>query len=384
MEPEKRNYFVYFYAYFAAQVIFIYVNVFLPVYFFHVLDINYTELAFIQIFAYSAFFIKPIIAIYFDRIKSINKILIIVSSFGTLFSLIFLIIYLNVLIIFGIFLGINFAFISIIDTAIDKIIVSNSPDEKSKDRNALITQLGAIIGAIFPNVIFLIIFKDIYSIATWQLFYLIGILAIFPIIFMSFLLRKNTLIIEENINISESEINKKSIILISIILFLSYSHRIFEWTLEPWILSKYGEENFSLFLIFLIIIIIINAFGVILAGTISNRFSRKKIMILSSLSIGILFIIAPFTDMIMFFLILAIVQIFSGFIIINLISLMISTSHKKVVYYQVMATFAILASVIFIPLGTILSVIISTEIIIVIAGALRILCIIPICLLEDV
>ena len=86
MKIFKRNYVVYFYAYFAAQVIFIYVNVYLPVYFFRVLDINRTELAFIQIFAYSALLIKPLLAIYFDKERSKRKILIIISSFGVVIS----------------------------------------------------------------------------------------------------------------------------------------------------------------------------------------------------------------------------------------------------------------------------------------------------------
>jgi len=74
-------------------------------------------------------------------------------------------------------------------------------------------------------------------------------------------------------------------------------------------------------------------------------------------------IIVPFTDIITFFILLGIIQILAGFIVINIIVLMIEYSQKKVVYFQIMATFVFVAYVIFIPLGTYLSAFIATELI---------------------
>jgi len=378
MKTYKRNYFVYFYAYFAAQVIFIYVNVYLPVYFFNVLNINRTELAFIQLFAYSALFIKPIIAIYFDKVKSTKKILVIASSFGILVSYIFLIFNLNYLLIFGIFLGLNFACISIIDVVIDKTIVEFSPDEKSKDKNATCTQLGAITGAIFPNIIAFLIFTNIYSIPIWDQFFLIGIFAIFPLIFIGFIIKDNSYESEVSQESHEKEIDLKSILLICIILFLFYGERIFEYPFEPWVLEKFGAENLSLFLFLLLLLILLNALGVLLAGMLSNKLDRKKILFIASLLYGILLIIVPFTDIITFFILLGIIQILAGFIVINIIALMIDFSQKKVIYFQIMASFVFLSYVIFIPLGTYLSAYIATELIIVIAGLLKLFSLIPI------
>ena len=62
---------------------------------------------------------------------------------------------------------------------------------------------------------------------------------------------------------------------------------------------------------------------------------------------------------------------------------MIKYSQNKVVYYQIMGTFAILSVVIFVPLGTYLSALIVTELLIVFAGVLKIVSIIPIFLLID-
>ena len=364
-------------------MVYIYVNVYLPIYFFNILKVNRIELAYVQIFSYSAFFIRPLIAIYFDKEKYAIKTVIILSSVGIFVSFIFFIFNLNLLIIFGIFLGINFACASIMRVAIEKIIIVNSPDDRTKNKNALYIQLGIVFGALFPNLIFIIIFTDLYSLPTWNQFFLIGILSIFPIVIFSFLLKIGTDPIIELKTTTENQINKRSIILLSIILFLFYAERIYEYPAEPWILSKYGEENFTLLAMFVAIIIVINALGLILAGFYTDKFDRIKILTFSSLAYGILLIIAPFTDMYTFFILFGIMQIFSGFILVNLIALMIEFSKKRAVYFQLMTASAILAIVIFVPLGTYLSLFIATEFIFVAAGVMKLLSIIPILLLRE-
>ena len=54
--------------------------------------------------------------------------------------------------------------------------------------------------------------------------------------------------------------------------------------------------------------------------------------------------------------------------LINLISLMIDTSKKQVLYYQIIAFFSILAKLIFVPLGDYLSLFIPVETIMFISG----------------
>jgi hypothetical protein len=264
------------------------------------------------------------------------------------------------------------------DVAIDKIIVNSSPNEKIKDRNALCVQLGAMFGAILPNIISFIIFTDIYSRSIWNIFFLIGIIIIIPLPLITFLLKGDIDISEKNLDNSNKNVDSKAILIMCIFLFLLYSDKLFEYPLEPWILTKYGEENFSIFLLFLIVLIFINAIGTVMAGIISSKFDRKKILFSSICSTGILLLILPFTNMITFFIILGILQILAGFIVINIIAIMIEISQKKVIYYQIMSSSIILASVIFIPLGTYLTYLIPTEFIIITAGILTILSIIPI------
>ena len=152
MMTHRRNLTLYFYGYFVIQVIFIYINVFLPVYFFNVLNVNRAELAFIQIFSYSALFIKPVISLIFDKDYSLlmKRAIALVSPIGIFLSFVLFILNLNSLPIFGIFFGINLACSSTLDVIIDKILVTQSPDGKTKDKNVMYTQLGAIFGALFP------------------------------------------------------------------------------------------------------------------------------------------------------------------------------------------------------------------------------------------
>ncbi len=140
----------------------------------------------------------------------------------------------------------------------------------------------------------------------------------------------------------------------------------------------YGAENLTLILIFFGIIIILNAVGVILAGLFPNKFERTKVLFIASLIYGILLIIAPFTNMVLFFTLFGIMNICSGFIIVNIMGLMNEYSQKKVVYYQSMWFFGLLAIVIFVPVGTYLSAFIATETIIVIGGIFRLISLIPI------
>jgi hypothetical protein len=317
-------------------------------------------------------------AIYFDKTKSKIKLMFIICSIGFFLSFAVISFTLSKLIYFGIFLGINLTFGSLLDVIIDKLIVVNTPDLKTMEKNAMFSRIGALFGAIYPNLIFLIIFTDIYRSDTWNLFFLIGIFTIFPIIIMGFFINSGTILEEGIQNISKDNINRKNLLLMSVIWFLIYAEKLYEYPLEPFILEKYGEENFSLFVFFFIIIILIHSFSVIIAGLVSDKFHRKKLLLTSIISYGILMCIAPFTDMFTFFIIFGIMQIFFGFISINLVVYTIEFSKKKVIYYQLMIKSSILfissnslqqvrqESIGFSPLYTVLAEIVDLIIIIII------------------
>jgi hypothetical protein len=97
---------------------------------------------------------------------------------------------------------------------------------------------------------------------------------------------------------------------------------------------------------------------------------------------GGLLAIAPFLNIYVFFILVSITQILSGFFLISLTTLMIDVSQKKVVVFQIMASCAILAKVTLNPLGTALSAVLSTEIIIMIAGILLAIASVPVYFVE--
>ena len=243
--------------------------------------------------------------------------------------------------------------------------------------NARYIFLGGMSGAIFPTLISFLIFSDMYSIPTWHLFFLILSFAIIPMIFMSYLLKGSFGSDKKEVDTIDNDIDKKSIVLLCICAFFAYGEKIYNYPLEPWIVERWGEQYFSLLLLLLMIMIILNALGIVIASIISNKYNRKKILALSLFLYGLLMIIASFTDKITFFIIFGIMQIFSGFIIVNLFSLMVKMSHKKVWLFQLLASFILIARVLLVPLGTYLSAFMPTELIIVIAGTLVLLAIIP-------
>jgi MFS family permease len=287
------------------------------------------------------------------------------------------------LVVFTICLGINFAFVSIVDVTIDKIIVEQREGEKVKDKNALYIQLGAVIGAILPNIFYFVLISDKTSPGQWNLFFIAGIIAIIPLLPIVFLLKNNVRDDNEITpkSIEERQISIQAIVLMCIFLFFAYSENLFNWLLEPWALDRLGPAS-DLFSIFMIIFILFNAIGLIFASIISHKYERKMLLISSTVFYGLILAIAPFMNIYIFFILVSITQIISGLLLINMITIMIDLSEKHVLVFQVMASFTILARVIFIPLGTALSASIATEIIIMIAGILTAISAVPVYFIE--
>ena len=380
----KRNYVVYFYGYFAGAIIGSVIHVYLPIYFYNLLNVSRVELAFVQIFSYSVLFLKLLMSIYFDRSMSKAWPLMILSSIGIFICFILILSTVQILILFGIFLGINFAFVSILDVAIDKFIVVQSPTKKLKEKNALCTNLGALSGSIFPSAMSLLMLSDVYSFELWNQFFLVGIITVAPLILIVFLLKVEGDIIPKKVtSVQGKSVPLKSVTFMCLFVFLAYADRLYEFPLEPWAITKLGSENMWLFSLFMVIFVAINATGLVIAGTISHKFNRKLLLIVATVIDGVLIIIAPFTNIIVFFILMAIVNFFAGFFIINMISMMIELSKSSVLIFQIISAFTIVSSVVFIPLGTFLSSFVPTEIIIAIAGALITLAIVPLIFIKD-
>lgn len=369
----KSNLFIYFYTYFSADMIFVYTRSYLPIYFSNIIKIDTTQLSFVLFLSYLALLLRPPISIYFDRKNSKRKFLVILSGFAILVSFSLLLFNLQSTLLFGVFYAILLAFISISSVGVNKIMISRSPDINSKNKNALLIQIGAISGSLFPIFIFLI---SVDSLSNWSIFFIMGIIFTAPLLLFYFFLKEkpydNYHEIEENP--TKSSINKKPIILVSLFLFLAYSDRLFSYSIKPWIST---QTSITFFSILWFILILIYTFGNIIGGIFLKKLNCKKILIITTLIIGTILFLVPFTNFSLFLVIYGAYFFVSGLFLIKLIPYKMELAQNRVFYYQLMTMFSILASIIFIPVGTYLYKYIETEIIIMISGILIILSIIP-------
>ena len=390
MDAQKKKFLLFFIIYFITKLMYVYINAYLPIYFTYASAINITKLGLILFISYSFLFTKPLLSIYFDKSsknstntkRSKRNILLIIGTIVAITSFIILIVSLELLIIFMIFLGINLAFVSLMDVIIDKLILEGSINETIKNKSAFYVQFGGIMGAIIPNVYYFFIMDDRTIFSSWYLFFITGIITLIVLIPSVFILKQNSPI-KENINKTLTErvsINPKNVILMSFFIFLSYGAYLYEWVLEPWAVKKLGSD--SMFAIFMIVFIIFQVISLFIAKKYTIRFDKKQVLMITSLIGGVLICVSPFMEIYIFFILMIIVQLISGFFLIAFITMMIDISQKKVLYFQIMAAFAVLANVIFTPLGLNISVVISAEWIIMIAGILQLIALIPLFFIE--
>jgi MFS family permease len=125
------------------------------------------------------------------------------------------------------------------------------------------------------------------------------------------------------------------------------------------------------------VFLLINTIGIVLAGLVSHRWNKKRILFYTTMIAGLALLVTPFIPRLIFVVIYAILMIIGGFMLVNLISLVIDASQERITIYQTITVFTVLAKVILVPLGTGLSAFISTEWIIFLAGVFLLLGLIP-------
>ncbi|MFX0178359.1 MAG: hypothetical protein ACFE85_19265, partial [Candidatus Hodarchaeota archaeon] len=115
-----------------------------------------------------------------------------------------------------------------------------------------------------------------------------------------------------------------------------------------------------------------------IGGIFLKNLNCKKTLLITTFIIGIILFIAPFTDFSLFLLFYGAYFFISGLFLIKLIPFKMEIAQGKVFYYQLITVFSILASIVYIPIGTYLYTYIETTIVVMISGVLIILSIIPI------
>jgi MFS family permease len=380
MKPSRQNYTVFLYGYLALTLILIIINTYLPIYYLNVLRIPKEEVALVLLFVLLIFLIKPVLSIYFDTKPKMTRITALLGAICLVLSFSLLIFSLQSLFLFGIFLATSFGLLCLVDVSIDKYIVAISPNEKIKNNNVIWTQIGAALGGIFASGLYLIS-------SNWNQFFIGCIILTIPLIFIVLLLKrlgtetqKSKEAITRDIT---KELKSKPILLMSIFLLLFTGDRLFDWVLEPWIDVKYGSAGVSLFSIFIMLWIFLQIIGFILGRYFSDRYSKKQIIAYLMVVEGIIYLIAPFMDIILLLVLFSISQLLAGIITVILLSLMIDLSKEKVILFQFMSTFVIIARVVFTPVGLLLYGFLPAEVIIAAAGICYAVSAIPLYMIKE-
>jgi len=380
----KYNYIGFFVVYFTLSSITVYLTIYLPVYLFSVLNVNRSDLAFIQIFSYSVLFLAPILGFIFDRYTLHKKtllncaiLLFLLSSFATLLSG-------RILYIFGMFLALNLLSHETIKVGMGKILIESSPNEVIKDKTLIIINISSNIGGFIPSMVFMLVISNIFNLNLWTNFFLFGGITILPILVALICIDHNY---TPQVKIKKSKINeynkKKNyyqILFLTLSFIMIWSDKLYQYPFTPWILSKFGQDGLKILTSCYGLFMILNTLGYIIGQKISKKLKRKNIILMMNCLYICLSILMTFSNLLFLIIIYALNWFISGIMLLNYTSLIISFS-KRVKYrnvsYQMLRFAVAIASVIFIPLGTFLSSLNSTETIILLAGFLSFFSLVP-------
>ena len=424
---KKRNYISFFIIYFTLSIIQIYLAVYLPLYLLNIRLVVRSELAFIQVLAFSVLFLDPFLGFSFDKYVKNKKMII---SFSILFFLISFFVSIfssNYLPIFGIFLALNLLSQGIIKVGISKMIIDLSANEIIKDNNLVAINISSNIGSFIPSIVFIFVLSDLFDLNHWNMFFLIGVLSSLPMLLSIIFLKDFGNSFQKKKELQNEVMNSPKVLPKAspfnfFFLFLSYlliwSDKLYQFPFSSWILTKFGQQSFNLYSISYIVFVLLNISGWIIGQKISKRenrklemfisekkktsaldrtviqekliFSfkikkRKKIIIITVGSYIFLTFVMAFSDFFVMMIVQGIIQVLAGIFMLNYISLMMTIANNrkhKTFSFQCLKLAYAFSCVIFIPLGTYISAFIPIETLIIITGILSTLALAPLILLK--
>ncbi|MHA1491294.1 MAG: hypothetical protein ACTSRI_16790 [Promethearchaeota archaeon] len=383
MEQNKINYLVYFLTYFAINVTRTYFTVYIPVYFFNILNVDRSELAFVQFLSYSTLFVAPVMGYFFDTKIRKKKLIIAFCSFLMVFSFFIFVFNTALLAFFGIFLGFNLAVQELIRVGVNKLMIKSSSTEKIRDYNILVIYGFGSLGIVIPGLIFTVNITEMFTQNFWNWYFLIGAILTSPILFLLFLFKDDISEVVVSQEKKEKTIKKVSILPVILLFathFFIWGDKLIQYPFNAWILENFGREGLAIYCVSLVFYVYINLLGFYMAKQVSNDNNRKKIVILSTSCYALVFTLLPFTNLVVFLILYGFVQILAGLMMFNLNSMMVKvakdTKHEAL-RFQLMKVSYAFASVVFIPLGTFASIFLSVDVLIFIVVLFAIVSIIP-------
>jgi hypothetical protein len=359
-----------------------------------VLNVNRIELAFIQLLSYLTLFLGPITGFFFDKFAHKKKQLILISSVLLFFSFAFFNLNIDSLSFFGIFLALNFSSRLLIKAGMSKLMLETSAQKTIQKNIILISNLSGSFGSIVPIIMFNVLISDINSISLWSLFFNLCWIVSFPILLSFTLIKdkqsnsdfrvKNTFPNQEGHN--RRRIGKFGLMLTFCTNFLIWGDKLLEYPFASWILTKYGESGFFSYSYLFFIFTYLYMGGWFISRRLINQHKSRMYLSISITLYAILTFSLVFSDLITFLLITAANKLVSGVMMSQLTERNVDVSKlnkNAALSYETIRSSSLLASFIFIPLGTLLSYYISTEILVLIVSLMALFSITPICFYKN-
>lgn len=392
------NHASFIFIYLAYSSIFVFLNSYFPILFFDVLNIDRIILALMQFLAYSILLLRPVFAAISDRyrIKGYQrKYYIILSGYFFAIIYIFMGFAFNNIILFGVFLLFNFVSGTMLDVSTKSLIIDISPNEECKKRSFFFITVGDSLGRAIPYFLFLLLMDNIYSVNSWIIFFMFSYLLLLPLLgFIPFINEKNhreshtTQFLENSLSNKSENYNyypnfKKICILLCVFVFFAFSDLIFVYPFFPYVLTKFGIENFNLFNFLLIFYFLLCIISTSIGTFLIKKSNPKKTIVILIPIIGVIYTLYAIVSFPLFVLMYFIGNALCVIANLNItVYLMKFKKGGKTIYFHFIANFKNLALFIFLPLGTFLSIIVSIESLFIIGAILLNLSLIPLILIK--
>ena len=374
---------IFFIVYFNLGVFEAYFGLYIPLFYYEILAVNRNDLAFIQFFGYLSLIITPLIAYIFDaHIESERNhkifVFLCVILLCSCFSI--FLINKNILLLYGIFLGVYFLSRMFIRTIMSKIFLTLSVESpKIKHHMILIVNGARGVSFLLVSLFFDLIIKNVYSLPQWELFFMIGWMLTLPLLSIVLFLRNNTIFSAQSSKNSNNDIESKNIkekspkkvswfvIFLYIAFFLASSDLIFLSLVSSWVLTRYNESSLRIFFSLYYVISIFALLGYTFASKVAKRISNIILLFIFCCFYLLFLVLLPFSNFPMF-IVLQCGLTFSGYIAnymyVSIAQTISVTKRYKTFIYQLLLTCQSIATIVFVPIGTSLSAFISVEMLI--------------------
>ena len=394
MEIFKTNYISFFIVYFIISLINTFITLYIPVFMLIVLDVNRIELAFIQFLSYITLFLGPITGLFFDKFSHQKKKILFISSMFLFLSISFFNLNITNLSYFGIFLALNFASSLIIKAGMSKLMLETSEQKAIKKNIILISNVSASFGSIVPIILFNVIINDINSISLWIMFFNLCWIMACPILITVFLIQdrilitdlKSEYIILEPVDLKIKKGKQFKLFLLFLTNFLIWGDKLLEFPFISWILTKFGESGFFNYSYLFFVFTYLYMGGWFVSRRLMNQDKSRKYFSISIVSYAILLFFIIFSDLFAFLLITAVNKIVSGIMMSQLTERNVNFSKKSknnALSYEFIRSSSLLASFIFVPLGTFLSLYVPCELLIIVVVLMALLSLTPMSILKS-